>query len=169
MFGAETKNPYPWSVREVIWLEEWTERFDDRILRTEDHWWWTGYRDRDDGYGRFKPTHNLSAQLAHRVAYTRWVGRIPDGYDVDHVGHVFAQRHCVRPDHLEAVPHRENIRRGNSLAGRNARLTHCPRCGDPLDDPKFATQRANGERRCLRCQRAEHARYRARKRAAPTA
>lgn len=148
-----------------MWLEEWAERFEDRILRTEEHWWWTGYRDRRDGYGRFKPRHNINGQLAHRVAYERWVGPIPDGHVIDHVNHAFRQRHCVKPGHLEAITFAENIRRGNSQAGINARLTQCPRCGDPLEPP-FCTMRKDGSRRCLRCQREEHARYRARKRAA---
>ena len=150
-----------------MWREGDEDKFDDRVLRTEDHWLWTGYVDPRDGYGRFKPRHAEPAQLAHRLAYERWVGPIPDDKPViDHVNHAWRHKRCVRPTHLEAITHEENIRRGNSPAGKNSRLTHCPRCGDPLDDPAFATQRKDGSRRCLRCQREEHARYRARKRAA---
>ncbi len=36
-------------------------------------------------------------------------GPIPEGLELDHLCRV---RHCVNPDHLEAVTHRENIRRG---------------------------------------------------------
>lgn len=149
-----------------VWYEGDEDKFDERVSRREEHWLWTGYVDPRDGYGRFKPRHNEPAQLAHRLAYQRWVGPIPDDKPViDHLGHPFRLRRCVRPDHLEAISHEENIRRGESPAGKNARLTHCPRCGDPLDDPRYATQRRDGSRRCLRCQRAEHARYRARKKA----
>lgn len=153
-------------VRFLIWHPGDEDAFDDRVLRTDNHWLWTGYVSPSDGYGRFKPRHGEPAQLAHRVAYVRWVGPIPDAEPIiDHVGHPFRYRRCVRPDHLEAISHEENTRRGESPAGLNARLTHCPRCGDPLDDPKFATQRKDGSRRCLRCQRKEHALYRAKRRA----
>jgi hypothetical protein len=151
----------------LIWSPADSDAFDDRVLRTENHWLWTGYVSRADGYGRFKPHHNSRSELAHRVAYVRWIGPIPDDTPViDHKGHPFRYRHCVRPDHLEAISFEENIRRGESPAGINSRLTHCPRCGDPLEPP-FCTLRKDGSRRCLRCQRAEHARYRARKRAVP--
>ena len=150
----------------LIWNPADSDAFDDRVLRTEDHWLWTGYVSREDGYGRFKPHHNARSELAHRVAYVRWVGPILDETPIiDHVGHPFRYRRCVKPEHLEAISHEENTRRGESPAGANSRLTHCPRCGDPLEPP-FCTLRKDGSRRCLRCQRAEHARYRARKQAA---
>jgi hypothetical protein len=149
----------------TYWRREDEDRFDDRVSRTEAHWLWTGYVDPRDGYGRFKPRHNDPAQLAHRLAYARWVRPVPEDMVIDHLDHPFRLRRCVRPACLEAITHEENIRRGNSPAGHNARLVACPRCGDPLNDPAFATQRKDGSRRCLRCQRAEHARYRAKKRA----
>lgn len=153
---------------DLYWRDGDEEKFDDRVRRTETCWLWTGYTDPRDGYGRFKPRHNDKAELAHRLAYARWYGPVPEDMVVDHLGHPFERRRCVRPEHLELITHEENTRRGDSPAGRNARLTHCPRCGDPLAPP-FATIRKSGERRCKRCQRAEHARYRARKRAAGTA
>jgi hypothetical protein len=153
----------------LTWRPSDSDAFDDRVLRTEDHWLWVGYVSREDGYGRFKPRHNERAELAHRVAYVRWVGPILDETPIiDHVGHPFRYRRCVRPEHLEAISHEENIRRGESPAGKNSRLLDCPRCGDPLEPP-YCTLLKDGSRRCLRCQRAEHARYRARRRAARAA
>ena len=32
----------------------------------------------------------------------------------------------MNPDHLEAVTHRENVLRGQSLAAENVAKTHCP-------------------------------------------
>jgi len=147
-----------------MWKVGDEENFDQRVLRTNNHWLWVGYVSPKDGYGRWKPRHNDLAQLAHRAAYERWVGPISDDYVIDHINHPDQYRRCVRPDHLEAITHAENTRRGDSPAGVNSRLTHCPRCGDPLEPP-YCTLRKDGSRRCLRCQRAEHARYRARKRA----
>lgn len=155
----------PTHSEQILWDPDDAEAFDVRVARGETHWLWTGYVDPKDGYGRFKPHHHSRAELAHRVAYVRWVGTIPDERPiVDHVGHPFNLRRCVRPEHLEAISHEENTRRGDSPAGRNAKLTHCPRCGDPLEPP-YCTLRKDGSRRCLRCQREEHARARARKRA----
>lgn len=49
--------------------------------------------------------------LAHRVVYEALKGAIEKGYDVDHLCRA---RSCINPDHLEAVTHRENMRRGIS-------------------------------------------------------
>jgi hypothetical protein len=159
---SDVDEPSPQHVRTIFWDPVWTEKFDDRIRRTEQHWLWTGYIDPRDGYGRFKPSHADPAMLAHRLAYLRWVGPIPDEKPIiDHLGHPFSLRRCVRPECLQAITHAENIRRGNSPAGRNARLTHCPRCGSEYT-PENAVFRPNGERRCRICLREEKRRYRSR-------
>ncbi len=45
----------------------------------------------------------------HRWLYERWVGPIPEGLEIDHL---CRNRACANPAHLEAVTHRENMRRG---------------------------------------------------------
>lgn len=80
------------------------ERFWDKVVKTEDCWYWQGYC-QPKGYGVFAWP---GGYLAHRYAYTLLVGAIPEGLEVDHTCRT---RCCVRPDHLEAVDHRENIRR----------------------------------------------------------
>ncbi len=65
----------------------------------------------------------------HRYVYELLVGPIPDGFDIDHLCRV---RNCVNPEHLEAVTHRENMLRGDTLAAANAAKTHCPK-GHALD------------------------------------
>lgn len=47
--------------------------------------------------------------LAHRRAYLNAYGPIPEGLEIDHLCRV---RLCVRPEHLEAVTHQTNLRRG---------------------------------------------------------
>jgi HNH endonuclease/AP2 domain len=42
---------------------------------------------------------------AHRVSYALRYGSVPEGKIVDHMCHV---RHCVNPDHLRAVSHKQN-------------------------------------------------------------
>jgi hypothetical protein len=46
---------------------------------------------------------------AHRAVYLELVGAIPGDHDVDHL---CRNKRCVNPDHLEAVPRAENLRRG---------------------------------------------------------
>lgn len=80
-------------------------RFLAKVAKTDTCWLWTARVERN-GYGRFW----LDGQQhgAHRVAYELFVGPIPDGREIDHLCRI---RHCVNPDHLEAVTAAENVRR----------------------------------------------------------
>ena len=75
---------------------------------------------------------------AHRFYYEREYGPIPEGLEIDHL---CRNRKCVRPDHLEAVTHRENVLRGVSPPALHARKIHCPQ-GHLYED---------GKRRCREC------------------
>ena len=62
------------------------------------------------GYGIFANRSRIgTSRLAHRESYIRAYGSIPDGLELDHL---CRQPSCIRPDHLEAVTHAENLRRG---------------------------------------------------------
>lgn len=154
------------AAKSILWVPDWSETFDSRIRFGERHWLWMGYVDPRDGYGRFKPMHAVPSMLAHRLAYVRWVGPINDDAPViDHLGHPWHLRRCVRPGCLEAITFAENIRRGQSPAGINARRTHCPRCGSEYNEAN-TFYRPNNERRCRICLREEKRRYRARRKEA---
>lgn len=71
---------------------------------TSDCWIWIGPHT-PKGYGRF---HSPAGSTAHRYAWFIENGPIPEGLELDHLCGV---RCCVRPDHLEAVTHAENVRR----------------------------------------------------------
>lgn len=47
--------------------------------------------------------------MAHRAMYEQEIGPIPKPLVIDHL---CAQTKCIRPDHLEAVTSRVNLRRG---------------------------------------------------------
>lgn len=111
-------------------------------------WIWAGRLD-PQGYGRH------SWDLAHRVAYERFMGPIPDGLTLDHLCRTPA---CVNPWHLEPVTLRENLLRGDTFQARNAAKTHCKR-GHPFDEENTYITPA-GWRSCRSCRREHHRRYR---------
>lgn len=95
---------------------------------------WTGVPN-ENGYCRVGL--DGSRPRVHRVAYVAATGAdIPPGLTVDHLCHDPAvcklgadcpHRRCVNPDHLEAVPNRENVLRGGTIAAAYKLRTHCSR------------------------------------------
>ena len=71
-------------------------------------WIWIGART-SGGYGHINLC-NGSHRNAHIVIYEHERGPVPNGLELDHLCRV---KECVNPDHLEAVTHRENCRRGD--------------------------------------------------------
>lgn len=93
-------------------------------------WEWTG-PPRRDGYAELDV--NCVRWLLHRYVYTQLKGPIPEGLVIDHL---CRNRKCCNPEHLEAVPQRVNVIRGNlALAAKikAAKRTHCPQ-GHPYDE-----------------------------------
>lgn len=79
---------------------------------------------------------------AHCVSYEIHKGRIPIGTEIDHL----CRNHgCVNPAHLEAVTHRVNVLRGNSIVASNARKLVCKR------GHKLAVRNTETHRRCMIC------------------
>jgi hypothetical protein len=104
------------------------------------------------GYGRFSLGGRKGGMVfAHRVSYELAFGPIPEGMEVDHVrAEGCENHHCVAPDHLEAVTHAENMRRGRGGERQLAR-THCPQ-GHEYTDAN--TYRYRGRRACRACAKA---------------
>lgn len=111
-------------------------RFWAKVRKTEDCWLWTATKDRY-GYGVFDKIR------AHQFL----AGKAPTGKVWDHLCRV---RHCVRPDHLEAVDPVENINRGRQRALK----THCAQ-GHPWI-PENIWQNSQ-QRGCKICRRERNA------------
>lgn len=93
----------------------WADRLLSKVDASGDCWLWTAYVD-PAGYARLSYLDEKC--YAHRLIHEWLVGPIPEKYDVDHLCRV---RHCVNPDHLEAVPHRTNSLRGYGAFTTQAR------------------------------------------------
>jgi hypothetical protein len=114
-------------------------------------WEWTASR--ISGYGQFART---LPRLAHRRAYERLVGPVPEGLELDHL---CRNRACVNTDHLEPVTGSENAMRGlRPIQLRSKR--YCPH-GHPYSGSNLYI-RTDGARECRICRR-EHVRRHARK------
>ena len=106
-------------------------------------WLWTGTMDGTYGVVVFQKQRFL----AHRLAYLLFRGPLTKGLQIDHLCRT---RACANPDHIEQVTRRENIRRGVSPVGINARRTHCKE--GHLFDRQYRT---TGERYCGVCRKME--------------
>ena len=117
-------------------------RLEARVERGVGCWIWKG-TPRGDGYGQILVDGYHWG--AHRLAYTLWVGPIPDGLTIDHL---CRQPLCINPAHMEPVTKRENTLRGDGITARQARRTPCPR-GHAYDERNTYVNR--GKRHCRHC------------------
>jgi hypothetical protein len=109
-------------------------------------WHFTGTRERG-GYGMFR--YQRKMRCAHRVSYELHFGNpIEPGL---HIDHLCRNRSCCNPDHLEPVTRELNWLRSMSVTRLNQLATHCKH-GHELSGVNLG-RRADGNRRCLECQR----------------
>jgi hypothetical protein len=139
-----------------------SDRFWSKVDQSGTCWLWTGYIDSHTGYGRLSAGDGGSPLNAHVFSYVLHNGPVPPGMELDHTCHsndptcpggLCIHRRCVRPDHLEAVPHRENALRGRSLNAENARKTLCSK-GHKYTPENTITDPKTGKRRCRECDKA---------------
>lgn len=112
-------------------------------------WPWLGSLN-NKGYGIFGST-----KYAHRAVYVHVFGEIPDGLELDHL---CRNPICVNPLHLEAVTHKENMRRGFNPWGINARKTHCVN-GHELTEGNVYNRKDKEARQCRQCKRRRDQEY----------
>jgi HNH endonuclease len=121
---------------------------------------WMGARDRW-GYGQFRLSSGRLV-LAHRVAVVWSTGQpIPTDLEVDHLCRV---RLCVAPAHLDVVPGRVNVARGESVSAATMRAYdergECARGHDLTVPGAWCVWWGDGHRRCCRACRDDRARER---------
>jgi hypothetical protein len=113
-------------------------------------WLWTGPtigREVCD-YGRLYVGEAADQRmvLAHRWSYEHFVEPIPDGLEIDHVkDRGCTSTLCCNPAHLEPVPHKINVLRGDAPSAKHARKECCPKCGADY------TLSPAGKRECRPC------------------
>ena len=133
-----------------------------RCEKTADGCWlWTGdIADPTLGhiYGRIK--HMGRCVRTHRLAYEIEHGPIPSGQVLDHL---CRNTLCFNPAHLEAVPQRVNVMRGDGICATNAFKVACNN-GHPFTPENTYEYVRNGSnrRQCRTCGRDAMRRRRAR-------
>lgn len=106
-------------------------------------WIWTGMRT-NKGYAR---TTGQPYFMVHRLSFESARGPIPEHLQLDHLCRL---RCCVNPTHLEAVTSRINTLRGDGIAARNLRKTHCLR-GHPFTEENTVYRLDRQARACRIC------------------
>lgn len=122
------------------------ERLMEKVVVNQDGCWiFTGALDRH-GYGKIGRGGKYGGMLkAHRVTFADRYG--PTELPLDHLCRVTS---CCNPEHLEAVPQRENVLRGDGAYGRLSERPHMCRAGAHLlSGPDDLTKDGKRCRRCL--------------------
>lgn len=119
--------------------------------------------------------------LAHRFSYELFVGKIPDGLELDHTCHDpdlceggdnCPHRRCVNPEHLKPGTHKDNMNPKRSRGARNSvtHMTHASRIGAAMRRAATHCQRGhewnpentgnnNGKRFCIKCYKMKSSEY----------
>jgi|SRR5882724_4565826 len=131
-------------------------RFWRKVDKQENGCWiWTGSRSRKlkKPYGMFR-VNNILTRRAHVLSYELYYGPVSEGKEVDHI---CRNTMCINPEHLEAVTHGENVKRGLK-AGLYERPLHCKQ-GHALTPDNVREEKDRW--RCKICQRDAMRRHRA--------
>lgn len=127
------------------------EKFLRKVEKTDTCWIWKGSLFRL-GYGRVRREDRIRS--AHRVSYELFIGKIPEGLELDHTCRV---RNCVNPEHLDPVTHLENMRRAFPVQPDQCPIGHAYDKRNTYINPK-------GRKVCRKCNNRQTREYRLGKR-----
>jgi hypothetical protein len=118
-----------------------------KINKSENGCWnWTGavFKKPYGNYGQMRVGRKGQDKIrrAHVLSYEVFVGKIPDGLELDHLCH---NTLCVNPEHLEPVTHKENMKRR-----KDSNLPYC-RHGHLYTLETTYIRPDNGRRECKLC------------------
>ena len=113
-----------------------------RVSRNNGCWYYCGDKN-PEGYGRFYFTKpKKTYQLAHRISYELFVGRLTKELVIDHK---CRNRACCNPDHLRQVDRRTNVlENSDALAFHNSLKTYC-KFGHELSGDNVLLDRKNAK------------------------
>ena len=131
------------------------KRFWSKVKKTENCWNWIGSNN-GAGYGEIRIKGKKV--YAHRWSYEDVKGKIPKGYQIDHL---CKNPSCVKPEHLEAVTPKVNVNRGNTSKPHLIKEF----CINGHSYAKYEYKRKDGKgRNCAECVRTASRNYQRRKR-----
>ena len=109
-------------------------------------WLWMKYLN-EDGYGRGYAVAGGRLTMAHWITFEALVRRV--NYPSEELDHKCRVRNCVRPSHLEAVPHKVN------RARQAAVITHCKYGHEfTVENTSYQTfPSGRKQRHCLACRK----------------
>lgn len=134
------------------------ERFWSKVEKKEfgyktECWIWTAYKNAC-GYGWFrgqesKKEWGYTGRLAHRWAYEHFIGKIQEGFELDHI---CRNRSCVNPEHLQQVTHKENM---SNAVEYKVRKDYCKKGHLLSPDNLYICYKKNGQIRriCRICKK----------------
>ncbi len=147
------------------------ERLFNKIKISPSCWVWMGATKNSDknrsGGGKYGVlTIKYKNYQAHRIIYVLFKGEILKGLEIDHL---CRNTLCVNPEHLEAVTHSENMKRGTAhyrVVEINTKKTHCPKGHEYNKENTYRPKGSLNERHCRECNRIKSREYQSRLRKA---
>ena len=108
-------------------------------------WIWIAHRDKN-GYARFQFAGE--SNNAHRIAFGMFVRIIPVE---KHGDHLCRRPQCVNPVHIDDVLPRINILRGEGVAAKHAKKTHCANGHEFTPENVYTNPKRPNNRCCRAC------------------
>jgi hypothetical protein len=133
------------------------ERFAAKFEIVGDCWLWRGATSRSKSGSCYGAFNWIGVTCKAHIAGFILAGRtIPEGLELDHL---CRNQLCVNPDHLEAVTHAENVRRGRSVEASQLRKNAGSRCANGHLWTPENTYEFRGLRTCKICRKNLHFNY----------